>query len=428
MSRRTLSKTSEFAPTWYEENAVPAPACHDISAAVDTCDVAIIGGGLAGLSAALHLALAGSKVVIIEKYAIGQSASGRNGGFCSSGWACSTDDISKMVGPIKAQALDDLAKEGLIWMRRRAFSEEYASCKPVNGCLSLSLFADQKFDISKQGLSKLIHGPRYKSGEVDLTAFHFHPLNFLRCLTRECLSAGVNIQQNCEVIKIRSVSQGKAILTLDDNSTTVTASKVIITTGGTGGAQLSKMTRLILPIQTFIVVSDPMPEIMTHHIPTEFSIADTRRAGNYFRKLSDGRLLWGMGISALSAPSQQKINIMATKNIAAHLPDLAKDMSYANINLAYAWSGTMGYARHFMPYVGQIDKNMFCAVGFGGHGMNTAPIAGKVIAESLLGISDRLEAFRSIPHQATFGAIGKTAAELYYRKIIIKDSIRERLA
>jgi gamma-glutamylputrescine oxidase len=228
---------------------------------------------------------------------------------------------------------------------------------------------------------------------------------------------------------MRSLDDGKTDLTLEgDRAIKVTASQVVITTGGTGGARFSKLARLILPIQTFIAVSDPIPEILAHHIPTDCAIADTRRAGNYFRKLPDGRLLWGMGISALSAPSHQKINTIATKDIAAHLPELAKDMRSANINLAYAWSGTMGYARHFMPYVGQIAKNRFCVAGFGGHGMNTAPIAGKVIAEALSGNNERLEAFGSIPRQATFGAIGKTAAEVYYRTSQIKDALKERLA
>lgn len=429
MSHRNPSKTSEFAPTWYEKTAIQAPVCLDSGSLNDTYDVAIIGAGLAGLSAALHLAKAGSKVVLIEKFTIGQAASGRNGGFCTTGWACGDEDILKMVGPDQAQVLNELSEEGLRWMRERAFSKNYASCQPINGCLTLSLFASEELDISKQKLTKFIRGPRYKSGTLDLTAFHFHPLNFLRCLTLDCLAAGVSIQENCEVTKMRSVVDGKTDLSFGDNQAIkVTAAQIIITTGGTGGTRFSKLARLILPIQTFITVSDPMPEILAHHIPTDYAISDTRRAGNYFRKLPDGRLLWGMGISALSAPNHQKINSMATKNIAAHLPELAKDMRSANIKLAYAWSGTMGYARHFMPYVGKISKNMFCVTGFGGHGMNTAPIAGKVIAEALSGTSDRLEAFGSIPRQATFGTIGKTAAEIYYQASQMKDAFKERLA
>ena len=428
MNSRNISNKSEFAPTWYEKTAIKAPVCNDISSLSETYDVAIIGAGLAGLSAALHLAQAGSKVVLIEKYKIGQAASGRNGGFCTSGWACGDEGISKMVGPVQAQALDDLAQEGLAWMRARAFSEDYASCQPVDGCLTLSLFADQELDISRQDLTKFIRGPRYKSGTLDTTAFHFHPLNFLRCLTRECLVAGINIQQNCEVTKMVSVADKKTELSLGEEALKLMVGRVVITTGGTGGRRFAKLTRLILPIQTFIAVTDPMPDILAHQIPTGCAIADTRRAGNYFRKLPDGRLLWGMGISALSAPSQHKIYDMATKDIAAHLPELAKDMQSANINLAYAWSGTMGYARHFMPYVGQIAPNRFCVAGFGGHGMNTAPIAGKIIAEALSGANDRLEPFGSIPRQATFGAIGKTAAELYYRTSQMKDVLKERIA
>ena len=428
MTSAPASLSANFANTWYADTAIAAPACHPIDAIETIYDVAIIGAGLAGLSAALHLAQSGARVVLIEKYKIGDAASGRNGGFCTNGWASSGPAIEKLLGPDNAAALDALASEGLEWMRARCFLQSYSACQPVNGCLILSLFADDPLPIAQSELSDFIKGPRYKSGSVDHEGFHFHPLNFLRCLTAECLEAGATILQNCPVLHIAESTPSKTLITVGPNQTSIAAKTTVITTGGTGGRQFKKLSKLLVPVQTFIAVSAPMPEILAQHIPTPYAIADTRRAGNYFRKLPDGRLLWGMGISALAAPSSAYITRLAMQDIAAHLPDMAKEMAAAKVGLDYAWSGTMGYARHFMPYIGPLGATSFCAAGFGGHGMNTAPIAGKLIAEVISGTANRLAPFHAVPKQQTFGTLGKTAAEAYYRMIQGKDRLKEFLA
>ena len=420
--------SANFANTWYADTAVAASDCHRIEDIDGLYDVAVIGAGLAGLSAAFHLAQSGARVILIEKYNIGDAASGRNGGFCTNGWASSAPAIEKLLGPDNAAALDALASEGLEWMRARCFSQSYSACQPVNGCLTLSLFADDPLPITQSELGDFIKGPRYKSGSVDHEGFHFHPLNFLRCLAADCLEAGVTILQNCPVLHMKRDKNTRTLITVGPNKNEIAAKTTVITTGGTGGMQFKKLSKLLVPVQTFIAVSAPMPEILTQHIPTPYAIADTRRAGNYFRKLPDGRLLWGMGISALAAPNSAYVRRLALQDIAAHLPEMAKEMAAAKIGLDYAWSGTMGYARHFMPYVGPLGRNSFCAAGFGGHGMNTAPIAGKLIAEVISGNDNRLAPFHAVPKQQTYGTLGKTAAEAYYRMIQGKDRLKEFLA
>lgn len=428
MSSAAAVSSANFAKTWYEDTGITPPACHDITAAEPMYDVAIIGAGLAGLSAALHLAQAGAQVLVLEKYKIGGAASGRNGGFCTGGWASGRPAIEKLVGRTHAAALDALAAEGLEWMRARCFSPKFAACQPVDGCLTLSLFSDECLPIAQAELRNHINGPRYKSGEIDTEGFHFHPLNFMRLLTAECLAAGVTILQDCPVLQINEGKTTSILITTGSQRAEIKAKTIVLTTGGTGGAQVGKLAKLLVPVQTFIAVSAPMPDILDRHIPTPCAIADTRRAGNYFRKLPDGRLLWGMGISALDAPNSAYVKRLARRDIAAHLPELARQMKAAEIKLDYAWSGTMGYARHFMPYVGPIGPNSFCAAGFGGHGMNTAPIAGKLIAEVISGSNDRLAPFRPIPQRQTFGFLGKSAAEAYYRLIQCKDRAKEFLA
>ena len=100
MSSAAPSFSASFANTWYSDTAVAVSDCHGIDDIDDLYDVAIIGAGLAGLSAALHLAQSGARVVLIEKYNIGDAASGRNGGFCTNGWAGRKRAVAAMKAPM----------------------------------------------------------------------------------------------------------------------------------------------------------------------------------------------------------------------------------------------------------------------------------------------------------------------------------------
>ena len=169
-----------------------------------------------------------------------------------------------------------------------------------------------------------------------------------------------------------------------------------------------------------------MSDILDKYIPTNMALGDDRRAGNYFRRLSDGRLLWGMGVSAMRQKSSQQIRLMGWKNIKAHFPDMVQDMERDRIVIDYAWSGLMAYASHFLPVVGQISDRELTLCGFGGHGMNTAPIVGKKMAMFLNGNLKSLDLFSIIPKRKTYGLLGRLAAEIEYRRLSFLDMVNER--
>ena len=413
-----------YSRTWYDDTCV-SPSGQPLSVIQKkNFDFCIIGGGLAGLSCAYHLAEMGANVALCEHSVIGAGASGRNGGFCSSGWAAGLDQITRLVGPLVSKELELIGADGFKWMRDRAFSSKYTQAQPISGIISLGLkgqISEGSKRLDEVELKKFVDGPRYKWGKIDNEAFHFHPLNFLKTFLQEAISHGVKVFENTGEVQLN----GSEIYFSNGNR--ISCDRMIWATGGYSIEKNSTLKKYLLPIQTFICVTSPMPEILETYIPTRMALGDDRRAGNYFRRLPDGRLLWGMGVSALNQQSVESIKQMGWKNIKAHFPNMIAEMKQNNIKFDYAWSGLMAYASHFMPYVGKLNERESILSGFGGHGMNTAPIAGKRMALFLNGDKNMLDPFLEIPRRNVFGLIGRLGAEFEYRRLRVIDYIAEAM-
>ena len=286
-----------YSRTWYDDTCVSPSGQPSSVIQKKNFDFCIIGGGLAGLSCAYHLAEMGASVALCEHSVIGAGASGRNGGFCSSGWAAGLEQITKLVGPLVSKELELIGVDGFKWMRDRAFSSKYTKAQPISGIISLGL-KGQMSEVSERldevELKKFVDGPRYKWGKIDNEAFHFHPLNFLKTFLQEALSHGVKVFENTGEVQLN----GSEIYFSNGNR--ISCDRMIWATGGYSIEKNSTLKKYLLPIQTFICVTSPMPEILETYIPTRMALGDDRRAGNYFRRLPDGRLLWGMGVSALN--------------------------------------------------------------------------------------------------------------------------------
>jgi gamma-glutamylputrescine oxidase len=426
--------TALRARTWYDATGIAPPDTTKITSITrGDYDVAIIGAGLAGLVSALTLAQGGARVIVLETDRIGSGASGRNGGFCSAGWAAGTEQITQLVGPHVAKTLDALAQHGVAWMRTRMEQSRYAACDLVQGELILDLngatmdAAEQDRHIAQDELRQMLSARRYKSGVYTPSAFHFHPLNFMRLLAQDALNAGATIVETAPVTRIDNTKHGFDI-TIAGNPTQIKARNVITATGGYMGHETPFSRKHFLPIRTYIGVTDPMPEILDEHIRCHWAIADTRRAGNYYRRLPDGRLLWGMAITAFGTLDTTRIRAMILHDIKAMYPIMVAQMQSAQIGIDFAWAGNMAYARHYMPIVGAIGQNHYSLAGFGGHGMNTAPAAARALAAHILGDHDALQAFQTIPRPRVFGRLGAFAAEATYRYMRVRDALSERLS
>lgn len=400
----------------------------------DEADCIIVGGGLAGLSAALHLARAGKRVIVLEAESIGWGASGRNGGFVSPGWACGGDTIARRVGTEAAQALHRLSIEGAEIMRAEITALAMPGVDPVPGKLRLRRYdsandlqseiaeAARLYDypltyLNRDAIREHLVTDRYFHGLLDMNAFHIHPLNYARGLAAEIARLGGHVYEQSAATNHQLAAPTKTITTAHGRAE---ASQVIFATGGYTGPLVGRLRRAMLPIATYVMLSEEAPELLATAIRTGFAVSDNRRAGDYYRLVDGGRrLLWGGRITTRAAATEGIVRQLRREMLHVY-PQLA------GLKTELAWSGLMAYARHLMPQIGALSPGVWHATSFGGHGLNTTAIGGRVVAEAALGESNRISAFAPFELNWTGGPVGRLAVQLTYWKLQAQDRWNER--
>ena len=213
---------------------------------VAECDVAIVGGGLSGLTTALQLARAGKSVVLLESERIGWGASGRNGGFVGAGYATGSEAIARMAGADNARKLHQLSIEGMRFVRATIDELKIESANPKHGIMGvqrydgggeLKAYADKlakEYDYhvefkTRDEVRSVLHSQRYFEGVRDPNAFHMHPLNYLRAVAAEIERLGGRIYEQSPAVSASLDGAEKVIVTTDG---TVKAATVVLSTGG----------------------------------------------------------------------------------------------------------------------------------------------------------------------------------------------------
>ncbi len=211
-----------------------------------------------------------------------------------------------------------------------------------------------------------------------------------------------------------------ALLFAGRAGTSVTASDVVIATGGYTSPLVPALHKSFLPIATYVMLTQANPELISTAVKTTSAILDDRRASDYYRVVDDGRrLLWGGRITTRTA-EPRSLACLLHKSMSATYPQLNE------LQVDYAWSGLMSYARHQMPQIGRLANGMWHCTAFGGHGMNTTAIGGRVIAVGITGHSDRYQRFAPFGLAPTFGALGRAAVQGAYWRCQLADWWRER--
>jgi glycine/D-amino acid oxidase-like deaminating enzyme len=399
-----------------------------------TTDVCIVGGGLAGLTAALELARAGRSVLLLEAERLAWGASGRNGGFVSPGYATSLAAIERRTGREQADELYRLTMEGVEIVRRNIESLRITEAVPSPGIMKVvrydggaGLQAIRDMQAKRFGRNlryrgreetrALLDSPKYHASLEADDCFHFHPLNYARGLAREIVRLGGVIH---EASPVTSCALDAAVKHLRTPEAAIEADQVLFTTGGYTGSVLPALRRSYIPIATYVLLTEAAPGLIGTAIRTGAGVGDDRRAGDYYRLVEGGsRILWGGRITTRTTEPRDVAALLRHEMVTTY-PQLAE------LKVELAWSGLMSYARHLMPQIGQYRPGVWYCTAFGGHGMNTTAIGGTVIAEAIRGESDRYRLFSPFGLVWNGGPFGTAAVQLTYWSYQAADILRGR--
>ncbi|MBI07960.1 MAG: FAD-dependent oxidoreductase, partial [Rhodospirillaceae bacterium] len=293
--------------TWYAHQA-PKATLHPVLQDCQTTDVCIVGGGLAGLFLARSLADRGIPSILIEARRIGAGASGRNGGFCSPGWAAGNAAIEKKLGQASARILFELSQEGCLMVLDAL---QGADADLARGKLQVSTFdaadALQRtrdrlahsygYDLEyldSEAVRSLLDSRRYHQGLRDPRAFHCDPLQLCRAVAATLDPSSTLLFEETPALGFSRSAGGWQVRTPLGS---VQARRLVLCCGGYGGREVGRLRRMFLPITTYIAVTPPLPQLR-RVIRTTDAVSDDRRAGNYYRIVAGDRLLWGGDITA----------------------------------------------------------------------------------------------------------------------------------
>jgi gamma-glutamylputrescine oxidase len=403
----SLYDLSDASGSYYEATVDRPPPAPPLVGRV-RADVAVVGGGYAGLSAALELALRGYSVVLLEARTVGWGASGRNGGQVIVGYA-GEGAIARQLSPEDARRAWDISVEGLNLVRERI--ERYGiDCDYVPGHLSLATTARKSAELSdwvehldssygytmrpipRDEIGDWIASDAYLSGAFDPRSGHLHPLKYCLGLAAAARSAGVAFHESSPVVDLVENGSRSTVKT----PTGEVVSQFVVLAGnaylGAYGRFADSMMRRILIVGTFVaataVLSDREARAL---IKDRVAAADTNFILDYFRLTADNRLLFG-GADIFTGTKPANIGEVLRDRIAHVFPQLSE------VSIDFGWSGVIDATINNAPDFGRLGSRVYYLQGFSGHGVALANIAGRLVAEAVSAQVERFDVLARLQH------------------------------
>jgi gamma-glutamylputrescine oxidase len=392
-------------------------------------DIAVVGGGLAGCSAALHLAKSGFKVALLEANAVGYGASGRSGGQTIFGLAAGQKSLVSQVGREDAKRLFEMSVEALdlnqSLIREYGIECDYrpnhvqVATKPRHVAELSEWFEELREEYRYESVSLLdrnelqahVKSERYLGGLLDTRSGHLHPLKFTRGVARAAESAGAVIFERTRALRYQEEGAGAIVHTPEGR---VRCRHLVLCANAYVGPLAPALSRRILGVGTYIIATRPLePGLARSLLPSDAAIADLNWILDYLRLSADQRILFGGRVS-YSALQPRHLAESMRRRMVGVFPETS------GVEVQYAWGGYLDITMSRAPDFGRLSPNVFYLQGFSGHGMSLTVLAGKLVAEAVAGTAERFDVFARLPHRDFPGGPllrrpSLVLAMLYYR-------------
>jgi gamma-glutamylputrescine oxidase len=394
--------------TYYHATATePFPSAPPLTESL-TVDVCVVGGGYAGLSAALHLARGGASVVVLEEDRIGAGASGRNGGQVHNGFRHDPHWFESRLGADFARqiwALGIEARQHLDWListynidaqylpgllhlcHKRSYVSEARAY--VDDILRRYPDAGLRF-IDEAETRHLVASDSYYGGYLDAGSGHLHALNLALGMARAAAQHGARLFEQTAARQISKGSPSGWEIRTNTGAVVKAASVVIAGNGYLRNLQPAVEAR-VMPINNFVLATEPLGRAAAEQLIRERrAVSDSRFVVYYFRITPDDRLLFGGG-ETYSYEFPKDIAGMVRGHMLSVFPQLQ------GTRIDHAWGGTLAITTSRLPFVRELEPGLFNASGFSGQGIVIAPFAGKALAEAIGGNRRLLNVLEKFP-------------------------------
>jgi glycine/D-amino acid oxidase-like deaminating enzyme len=413
-------------PFWVEEHPRPSGITSELS---PDADVLIIGSGLTGLTAALRLARGGKSVTVMDSGEIASGASSVNGGMVSPDIKAGIKFIFDQHGPELGREMWQATVRSVDIVSDLAESEGIDARIMRGGMAALGIGADaqSRFEQSvswyrdKVGVGWDVLGPG-RIGEVigagpfttaiyEPEGFGIQPARFVFGLAERAAGAGARLVPNCEAISFEREGPAFRFVT---SLGPVRAGEVVLATNGYTTARPSpELSRRIVPVGSYIIVTEPIEELASELFPGGAMTYTKKRLLNYMRRTPDGRILIGGRRNLHTGLDLEESAAALRSQLIGYFPQLEE------VPVTHVWGGKLAVPFDLVPHMGQVDGAWY-ALGYAGHGVGLSTLMGHELAGMLLG-EEPPSVFTKVPHPTRFYYRGNpwflTPASILYRAL-----------
>lgn len=387
-------------PCWAED--LPHLAVVTRGALPRRVDVAIIGSGYTGLSAARALAQCGAAVVVLEQHTIGWGASSRNGGMLNPGLKEPAPMLFRRYGPRRGRELWEWSLAAIDHVEALIAAEQIACDFSRAGQVVLAHKPTHFDGLRDEAIwhtrelgdaAPRLFGPSELAAEIGTRAYHgglfdpraagLHPAKYVAGLAAAAAHAGAILVEECEVTSIQASRLGHRLVTTLGE---LGAGQILLATNGYTTRLVPEARRGIFPAGSYIITTAPLaPDLCAELSPHSRMFYDTKHFLNYFRLTPDGRMLFGGRHNLSTALDLEHSARALQQRMVAVFPQLH------SAPITHSWTGKLGLTFDLMPHVGRIRNGVaagaWYAYGYGGHGVAVASYLGHQAGEIMAGMA-----------------------------------------